>query len=76
MPEVHHPLVLDLVEWIGKAPRSYEEVMEAWRTSCPRLPIWEDAVDEGYVVRGQAVDGRPMVSVTHAGRRLLSDYGR
>jgi hypothetical protein len=19
--------------------------MDAWRTSCPRLPIWEDAVD-------------------------------
>ena len=76
MPEVHRPLVLDLVEWIGKAPRSYEEVMEAWRTSCPRLPVWEDAVDQGYVVRTRAVDGRPMISVTDTGRHLLRDNGR
>jgi hypothetical protein len=76
MPEVHRPLILDLVEWIGKAPRPYEQVMEVWRTSCPRLPVWEDAVDAGYLVRDQAADGRPMVSVTEAGRRLLRDNGR
>ena len=23
--------------------------MEVWRTSCPRLSIWEDAVDDGLV---------------------------
>ena len=37
-------LVLDLVEWIGDRPRPYADVMAAWQTSCPRLPIWEDAL--------------------------------
>ena len=40
MTGVTDPLVLDLVEWIGRKPRAYAEVMEAWRTSCPRLPVW------------------------------------
>lgn len=43
------PLVLDLIEFVAARPRPYAEVMEAWRTSCPRLPIWEDAVDLGLV---------------------------
>ena len=42
-------LVLDLVEWVAREPRAYEEVMDAWRTSCPRLTIWEDALDNGFV---------------------------
>jgi hypothetical protein len=42
-------LVLDLVEWIATQPRSYADVMEAWRTSCP--PIWEDVVDLRDVAR-------------------------
>lgn len=41
MPNAVEPLVLDLMEWIGRTPRPYPEVMEAWRTSCPRLPVWE-----------------------------------
>jgi hypothetical protein len=42
-------LVLDLLEWIGAMPRMHADVMRAWRTSCPRLTIWEDALDAGYV---------------------------
>ena len=56
MADVKDPLVLDLVEWIARAPRLYSEVIESWRTSCPRLTIWEDAVDRGYVAR-EAVAG-------------------
>jgi hypothetical protein len=41
------PLILDLLEWVAGKDRSYEEVMDAWRTSCPRLPVWEDANDRG-----------------------------
>ena len=44
-------LVLDLLEWIAKAPRPYNEVMEAWRTSCPRFSIWEDALDAGLITK-------------------------
>jgi hypothetical protein len=29
--------------------RSYGETMEAWRSTCPRMPIWEDAVRNGLV---------------------------
>ncbi len=63
-------LVLDLVEWIADAPRPYAEVMDAWRTSCPRLPVWEDAVDAGFVVRARR-DGCTMVEVTDIGLAFL-----
>jgi len=42
-------LTRDLLVWIAATPRSYRETMEAWRTSCPRLSIWEDAVCDGLV---------------------------
>jgi hypothetical protein len=63
-------LVLDLVEWVAREPRSYAEVMDAWRTSCPRLAVWEEAVDRGLLVR-EAAPGGVMVRATPAGRRLL-----
>jgi D-3-phosphoglycerate dehydrogenase len=44
-------LILDLLEWLGPTPRPYAEVMDAWRTSCPRLPVWEEANDRGLVER-------------------------
>ena len=43
------PLTRDLLAWIAAAPRTYRETMEVWRTSCPRLSIWEDAVGDGLV---------------------------
>jgi hypothetical protein len=51
MAEMADPLVLDFVEWIAREPRLYSEVVATWRTSCPRLTIWEDAADGGYVAR-------------------------
>jgi len=44
-------LVLDLLVWLAEAPRGYAETMDAWRTSCPRLPVWEEANARGYVER-------------------------
>ena len=69
-------LVLDLVEWVAREPRSYTEVMEAWRTSCPRLSIWEDAVDQGYLLRENGRGGDAMVKVTAAGEAFLKRQGR
>jgi hypothetical protein len=63
-------LILDLLEWLARRDRSYEEVMEAWRTSCPKLPVWEEANDRGLVEREDA-GGRSVVRVTAAGRALL-----
>ena len=70
------PLVLDLLEWLGREPRSYAEAMESWRTSCPRLTIWEDARDAGYVARRPPRDGPAMVELTPLGRSLLATAGR
>jgi predicted transcriptional regulator len=63
-------LVLDLVEWVAKEPRTYTELMEAWRTSCPRLTVWEDAIDRGFVER-KDVEGRRFVFVTELGQEFL-----
>ncbi len=65
-------LVLDLVEWIAETPRRYADVMEAWRTSCPRLPIWEDAVDLGLVACRVEPGVGSVVEATPAGRALLA----
>ncbi len=70
------PLLFDLVEWIAKAPRTYADVMEAWRTSCPALPVWEDAVDRGLVTREHVPGRGTNVVVTPAGRRFLEAMKR
>jgi len=68
------PLILDLVAWIAKEPREYAEVMEAWRTSCPRLPIWEEANVRGLITRELGAGGVAMVRVTDAGRAFVEHY--
>jgi hypothetical protein len=76
MTIVADPLVLDFVEWIARKPRPYAEVIATWRTSCPRLTIWEDAVDAGYVTRKTVAGAGTMVTVTEAGEELLRGEGR
>jgi hypothetical protein len=71
MSDTIEPLIGDLVEWVSKAPRSYPEVMDAWRTSCPRLTVWEDAVDRGYLVRERVEGGVIAVRVTPKGQDFL-----
>jgi D-3-phosphoglycerate dehydrogenase / 2-oxoglutarate reductase len=63
-------LILDLLEWLAVRDRSYEEVMEAWRTSCPRLSVWEEANDRGLVIRAND-GGRCVVKLTSAGFALV-----
>ncbi len=69
MSDVVESLILDLVDWVATRERTYEEVMDAWRTSCPRLPVWEDANDRGLVAT-VVVNGRSIVRVTEAGMAL------
>jgi hypothetical protein len=64
-------LVLDLLEWIGPSARPYDEVMEAWRTSCPRLPVWETANERGLLERRSLPGGGSLVSVSAAGTAHL-----
>ena len=68
--EAPRALILDFLEWVSARPRTYREVMECWRTSCPRLPIWEDSVDHGLVVRRRS-DSEAFVELTDAGTTLL-----
>lgn len=63
-------LILDLLEWINREERTYAEVMDAWRTSCPRFPIWEEASDRGLIAT-TVRDKRRVVNVTSAGVALL-----
>src|SRR6267154_1159661 len=75
MRDATDALVLDLVEWIARQPRPYSEVIETWRTSCPRLTIWEDAVDRGYVTRRPTAEGL-RVTITEGGEKFLRAHGR
>jgi D-3-phosphoglycerate dehydrogenase len=63
-------LVLDLLEWLATRERTYEDVMAAWRTSCPKLPVWEEASDRGLVTR-EARIGSSIVRITLQGAELL-----
>jgi len=46
--------------------------MDAWRTSCPRLTVWEEAVDRGLLVSQREPERGVMVTATEAGRRFLA----
>jgi hypothetical protein len=67
---VTESLILDLLECVASSERSYEEVMDAWRTSCPRLPVWEEANERRLVVK-EEVNGRCIVRITSSGLALL-----
>lgn len=69
-------LVLDLVEWVAREPRPYGEANEAWRTSCPRLTVWEDTTDRGLVRRLKSDAGESLLVATEAGLALLRRHHR
>jgi len=69
-------LILDLLEWIGPEPRAYSEVIEAWRTSCPRLPVWEEASARGFIERQHVAGSGAMVSVSALGKKFLGKRRR
>jgi hypothetical protein len=66
MSDVVEPLILDLQEFVAKEERSYTEVMEAWRTSCPKLPVWEEANERGLIAIG-IEKGIEVVRITPVG---------
>ena len=65
--DIVESLLLDMIEWIGRDPRPYSDVMAAWRTSCPQLPVWEEADERGFIHRHVGPNGASMVSVTGRG---------
>ncbi len=65
-------LTLQFLAWVADGPRTYGETMDAWRSTCPRLSIWEDAVRDGLVrlENGGAMKASRVV-LTPAGRSAL-----
>jgi len=76
MPTAPISLILDFLDSLASGPRPYAEVMEAWRTSCPRLTIWEDAVDEGLVIRRTLEGAGVVVELTAKGREMAQSRAR
>jgi hypothetical protein len=71
MPEANVALLVDLLTWLAAGDRPYGEVMEAWRSSCPRLTIWEDALAAAWIRRRSGVDGA-QIGLTEDGRAWLA----
>ena len=72
MTDTVENLILDLVEWVSLKQRTYHETMDAWRTSCPRLPVWEDA-SERWLVETFTLNGRLLVRATSTGVAVLKE---
>ena len=72
MSDPSKALTLQFLAWVAEAPRTYAQAMEAWRSSCPRLSIWEDAILDGLVAfDGAATRDQSRVALTPKGRELL-----
>jgi hypothetical protein len=71
--EAPEALILDLLEWLAARARTHDETMDAWRTSCPKLTVWEDATDRG-LIRTKTTDGQSLVYVTSAGAEFLKKF--
>jgi len=67
-------LLLELLTWIEERPRTYADAIDAWRSSCPRHPVWDDAVAAGLVrvVREGRNQSESAVALTDVGRAALS----
>jgi hypothetical protein len=72
MSDVLAPLTLDFLAWLAAEPRDYADVMDAWRTSCPRLTVWEDAIDAGLITRTHTPGQAVRITLTQRGEALLA----
>ncbi len=64
--------IIEFLKWVSIRERSYGEAMESWRSTCPRLSTWEDALADGliHVESGPSLD-QASVTLTDRGRTLL-----
>lgn len=74
MAEPVEALILDLLEWLDPTPRPYVEVMSVWRTSCPHLPVWEEANDRGFLERQRPPSSGEIVALSPCGRAHLREH--
>ena len=76
MDDAPASLVLDFLEWLDEAPRPYSDVMDAWRTSCPQLPVWEASLERGFVVRTRQDGNEALVRLSAKGLAFLRSERR
>jgi len=69
MERSHETLTLQMLQWIEQGTHSYSEVLDVWKSTCPRLTIWEDACIDGLVDSTAGMSGT--VSLTEKGKQLL-----
>jgi hypothetical protein len=65
------PGIRELLAWISERPRSYAETIDVWKTNCPRLSLWEDALGDG-LVRVERNGRESHVALTAEGVRALT----
>lgn len=70
------PLIADFVAWLAAEQRPYSEALEAWRTNCPRLTVWEDARDRGLVAARRTASRELVLEPTEKGRDFLAQHNR
>jgi hypothetical protein len=72
MPEPVSLLMVEFLSWVSRRRRTYDEAMDAWRSTCPRQTVWEDAQIDGLirVVRGGTPD-QSEVTLTPRARAIL-----
>jgi len=64
--------ILEFLTWVSISPRTYGEAMESWRSTCPQLTTWEDALAEGLIqVESGAAMDQSLVTLTVRGRSLV-----
>jgi hypothetical protein len=72
MPTPVSLLMIQFLDWVSSRRRTYAEAMDAWRTSCPRLSVWEDALIDGLIqIEGGGPIQRSEVTLTPRGRAIL-----
>lgn len=73
MPEPASLLMQQFLAWIAARPRTYADAMEAWRSSCPRLTVWEDALMDG-LIQLAGTQRHAEVTLTPRGRCILDNH--
>ncbi len=64
-------IMIQFLEWVAARPRRREDVLDAWQSSCPRFPVWEDARADGLVRQSGGETGERRVELTERGRAML-----
>jgi hypothetical protein len=72
MPDRMNLLTLEFLQRISSRSRTYADAMEAWRTTCPRNSVWEDALIGGLIqIENGSRMGESKVSLTPMDKAFL-----